>query len=916
MNWLKQVFSRRRRYGELSEEIWEHLEEKIEELVANGMSRKEAAAIARREFGNVTLIEEDSRNAWRWPTVENLFFDLRYGLRMLRKAPGFTAVAVLTLALGIGANTAIFTLIDAVLLRMLPVKNPQELVLLEWAKLRGPGGGMWIDGSDWEEDGRVVGTPFSYPAFQQMRTRNQAFSGMFALANLGDDVNVVADGEPGLVHAQMATSEIFSTLGIQPVVGRLFAESDDQPGATPVCVISNGYWKRRFGGDPRIAGKPITFAGIPFTIIGVTPPEFFGLQGGSDVQVWVPLSTQPLVEPDLDPKVSMFAAANRWWLILIGRLKPGFSAEQAAAGLNVIFRPVAEQGVLQEAGKPAIVPSLQLVRASKGLGELRRSFSRPLFILMGLVGLVLLIACANVANLLLTRATSRQKEIGVRLSLGASRGRLLRQLLTESVLLAGMGGALGYLFAYWGSYVLVVLISPASKPLSLNISTDLRILGFTAGACLLTALLFGVAPAWHAMRTDMTPALRQSTQTTGSAGLRLGLGKALIVVQVAVSLVLLFGAGLFVRTLLNLRHIDPGFDQNNVLIFGLNPTKAGYKQSALNDFFSRVERRVATLPGVISATASFHTLLNDGRRSEDVWVEGFTGDGTPGQMDVAVVPAGPNFLATMKIPLLRGRDLTERDTEHSPKVAIVNETFVKRYLAGRDPISQHVRFASAPPSATMEIVGVVRDAKYASLREEAPATLYHPYGQAEGIPYMYFELRTAMSPTALVPSVRASVASVDRNVPLFGITTETQQSDESLLQERLFAKLTSFFGLLALLLACVGLYGILSYAVARRTPEIGIRMALGAQQADVMRMILRETCLLVASGVAIGVPAALGATRLASSVISDLLYGLKTTDVPTITVAALLLIGVAVCAGFFPARRAARVDPMVALRYE
>ena len=285
-------------------------------------------------------------------------------------------------------------------------------------------------------------------------------------------------------------------------------------------------------------------------------------------------------------------------------------------------------------------------------------------------------------------------------------------------------------------------------------------------------------------------------------------------------------------------------------------------------------------------------------------------------MDVAVVPAGPNFLATMKIPLLRGRDLTERDTEHSPKVAIVNETFVKRYLAGRDPISQHVRFASAPPSATMEIVGVVRDAKYASLREEAPATLYHPYGQAEGIPYMYFELRTAMSPTALVPSVRASVASVDRNVPLFGITTETQQSDESLLQERLFAKLTSFFGLLALLLACVGLYGILSYAVARRTPEIGIRMALGAQQADVMRMILRETCLLVASGVAIGVPAALGATRLASSVISDLLYGLKTTDVPTITVAALLLIGVAVCAGFFPARRAARVDPMVALRYE
>jgi len=916
MMWFERIFSRRRLYGELSEEIREHLEEKIEELVASGMSRKEATYVARREFGNVILTEQDSREVWRWPLVENLFFDLRYGLRSLRKAPGFTAIAVLTLALGIGANTAIFTLIDAVLLRMLPFKNPQELVLLQWTKPKGPGGGMWMDGSDWEEDGRVVGTPFSYSAFQQLRTQNQVFSGLFALANLGEDVNVVADGEPGLVHAQMATREIFGTLGIQPVVGRLFAESDDRTGAIPVCVISNGYWKSRFGGDPRITGKPITVAGIPFTIIGVTPPEFFGLQSGSDVQVWVPLSMQPLVEPDLDPKVSMFAAPNRWWVILVGRLKPGFSAEQAAAGLNAIFRPIAEQGVIHEPGKPAIVPSLKLAPAGAGLGELRRSFSRPLFILMGLVSLVLLIACANVANLLLARATSRQKEISVRFSLGASRGRLMRQLLTESVLLAGMGGALGYLFAYWGSYVLVALISPASRPLSLNISPALTILRFTVGACLLTALLFGVAPAWHAMRTDMAPALKQSTRTTGSAGLRLGLGKALIVVQVAVSLVLLFGAGLFVRTLLNLRHIDPGFDQNNVLIFGLNPTKAGYKQFALNDFFSRVEQRVVMLPGVISVTASFHTLLNDGRRSDDVWVEGFKGDGTPGQMDVAVVPAGPNFFATMKIPVLRGRDLSERDTEHSPRVAAANEAFVKRYFGGRDPIGQHVRFASAPPSTTMEIVGVVRDARYGSLREEAPATLYHPYKQAEGIPFMYFELRTATSPTALVPSVRAAVASVDRNVPLFGITTEAQQSDESLLHERLFAKLTSFFGLLALLLACVGLYGILSYAVARRTPEIGVRMALGAQQADVVRMILRETCLLVAAGLAIGVPASLAAARLASSVISDLLYGLKTTDVPTITLAALLLIGVAVCAGSFPARRAMRVDPMVALRYE
>jgi predicted permease len=535
---------------------------------------------------------------------------------------------------------------------------------------------------------------------------------------------------------------------------------------------------------------------------------------------------------------------------------------------------------------------------------------------MALVALVLLIACANVANLLLARASARQREIAMRFSLGASRGRLMRQLVTESVLLAVMGGALGFVFSFWGSSLLVALISPASSPLSFNVSPDLRVLAFTSAASLLTALLFGVAPAWGATRADMTPALRRTGQTVGAAGLRLGLGKALVIAQVSVSLVLLIGAGLFVRTLMNLRHLDPGYDRKNVLDFGLNPTKAGYKPSALNDFFSRVQQRISALPGVISATASYHLLLNEGRRGDSVWVEGFTPTGEAGQMNVAVMPAGPNFFATMKIPVLRGRDLTDRDSERAPRVAVINEAFAKRYFAGRDPIGRHARFASDPPGTAMEIVGVVGDAKYAYLREVAPATLYHPYQQAEGIPFMYFEVRTAINPMALVPEVRSAVASVDRDVPLFGISTETQQSDEVLLQERLFAKLTSFFGLLGLLLACVGLYGILSYAVARRTPEIGIRMALGAQQRDVLRMVLRETSLLVAAGVAIGVPASLAATRLASGMISDLLYGLKTTDVPTITIAAALLIVVAVCAGSIPARRASRVDPMVALRYE
>jgi predicted permease len=913
---LRNLFLSRRVEAELEQEVHSHLELLIDENIRRGMPLKEAQRAARIELGGIEQVKEQVREKRIGNWLRSVISDGRYALRQLPKNPGFTAVAVLTLALGIGANTAIFTLINAVLLKMLPVKNPQELVLLEWTKPQGPGGGMWIDGNDWEENGREVGTPLSYPAFQHLRAENKAFSDMFAFADFGRDVNIFADGQPGLVHGQMATSDIFRTLGLQAVAGRLFAESDDQPGAAPVCVISDGYWKRRFGADPRIAGKPVTVAGVPFTIIGVTPPEFFGLESGSDVQLWVPLSMQPLVEPDLDPKVSLFTSANRWWLIVVARRKPAISAEQATAGLNVIFKPVSEQGVTQEPGKPPIVPSLQLTSASQGLGGLRRSFSRPLFILMGLVGLVLLIACANVANLLLTRATARQKEISVRLSLGASRGRLMRQLLTESVLLAGMGGVLGYLFAYWGSALLIVLISPANRPLSLDINPDLRVLGFTAAACLLTAILFGVAPAWHSLQIDVTPALKQNTQTSSAFGLRLRLGKALVVVQVAVSLLLLFAAGLFVRTLINLRHIDPGFDQNDVLVVGLNPTRAGYKPSALNDFFSLVQQRIAALPGVISATASYHMLLNDGRRGSNVWVEGFIGDGTHGQMNVAVNPVGANFFATMKIPLLRGRDLTERDTEHSPRVAVVNEAFVKRYFADRDPIGRHVRFASDPLSATMEIVGVASNARYESLREAAPVTLYHPYQQADGIPFMYFELRTSMNPVALVPSVRAAVASIDRNVPLFGITTELQQSDELLLHERLFAKLTGFFGLLALLLACVGLYGILSYAVARRTPEIGIRMALGAQQGDVLRMVLGEMGLLVAIGVAIGIPASFAATHLASSLISDLLYGLKGTDVPTIAVAALLLMVVAICAGFSPARRASRVDPLIALRYE
>ena len=912
---LRNLLGKQRKERELDDEVRSYELLLADEKVRAGLNPQEAGRQARLELGGLEQVKEQVRETRAGHLLETLMQDVRFGLRTLARAPGFTTVVVLSLALGIGANTAIFTLLNSILFKMLPVQNPQELALLQWSVPLDRGfHGHWYDGSSWPEGGKEVGFAFPYPSFQQLRARNQVLSGIFAFADLGREMNIVADGEPGLAHAQMASGSIFTTLGVLPVAGRLFSDSDDSPGAQPVCVISGGFWKRRFGERPDIAGKAVILAGVPFHIIGVTTPNFSGLAAGSNVDVWVPLSTQPLVEPNLDPKVSMFTAADHWWVQIMGRLKPGVSRAQAAADLDVIFKPTATEVTPSRHGEPPVVPSLELGRAGQGFGELRNLFSKPLFILMGLVGLVLLIACANVANLLLARATARQREISVRFSLGASRARLIRQWLTESIVLAFLGGAVGCLFAYWGTGLLISLITASGGTISLSVSPDLRVVGFTAGACLFTGILFGIGPAWRAARVDLVPGLKRGPQSISVAGLRLGLGKTLVVGQVALSLVLLFGAGLFVRTLVKLRKVDPGFDTRNVLIFGLNPTKSGYNEAALNDFYSRVQQSVAALPGVISATSSFHLLLNDGTRGEALAVPDSS---KPGEgLRVRVMPAGPGFFATMKIRLLRGRDFTERDTEGAPKVAVVNEAFAKLYFPDREALGQRIGLGWGKPLPRFEIVGLARDSKYSSLRESATATVYQPIQQSEEIPYLYFELRTAGNPLALVPAVRSTVGSIDRNIPLFGIQTETQQIDDALLQERLFAKLAGFFGLVALLLVCVGMYGILSYAVTQRISEIGIRMAVGAQRADVLSMVMHEALLLVLAGALIGIPASLAATRYASSVISDLLFGVKASDVPTIGLSTAALLIVALFAGFLPAHRATRVDPMVALRYE
>ncbi len=825
------LFRKRRLEEDLDQELRSHTELATEANLGQGMGREHARRAALLTFGGIEQTKEIYRDQRGLPRIETMLQDIRYGLRMLAGSPGFTAVAVLSLALGIGANTAIFTLVDAVLLKMLPVRNPKEIVLLRWAVPAGqhPLGARSMEGNDWIEKGRNLGTAFSYPAYREIRARGQGpgqpFSEVFAFKGLGE-LNVLVDGQASLAFAQLVSGDYFHALGVNPVGGRMLTASDDHAGTPPVCVISNLYWQRRFGGETSAIGKSIAINGAPVTIIGITPPEFFGLQPGKAVDISLPLATQPLILPHPDPKMSMFTTPTYWWVLIMGRLNPGVTEQQAITRLEPIFQQTVTEKQSGSKGDRSAMATLEVVPGSQGIDGLRRQFSRPLLILMGMVGMVLLIACANVANLLLARANTRRQEIGVRLSLGAPRSRLIRQLLTESVLLSFLGGALGIALAWWGSRILVTFISSARTPIELNLSPDLRVLCFAAGACLLSGLLFGLAPALRATRVDLTPSLKR--------GAGLGMGKMLVVAQAALSVVLLFGAGLFVRTLVNLESLNTGFDKDNLLLFGINASHAGYKDQALKNFYSQVQQRLSGLPGAVSATASTYLLLSGDSAGRRLWAQGYS----PKQEErtfVRVLPTGSDFFRTMKIPLLRGRHFTARDSESAPKVAVVNETLVKLYFAGRDPIGQRIGWDRN--KVDIEIVGVAKDAKYNSLRKDTPATVYHPFTQAS-IYAMHFEVRTAGAPQALIPDVRRAVAALDRKVPLYDVKTQTEQMDESLIQERLFAKLMSFFGGLALLLACVGLYGLMSYAVARRTGEIGIRMALGARRRNIIGMVL------------------------------------------------------------------------------
>jgi predicted permease len=837
---------------------------------------------------------------------DEMFQDLRFGARMLLKSPGFTLIAALLLALGVGANTAIFSVIDAVSLRMLPVKEPGRLVLLSRS-----GGGRQTDN-------------FTYDMYEQFRDHDRTLSGVTAYYPLRLTVSVEGRQEPAL-SGQLVTGGYYEVLGVNAALGRTIAPDDDRAlGAHPVCVISDGYWRRRFGRDSGVVGRTIHLSGYPFTVIGVTPPEFFGAEVGASMDITAPLTMQEQVTPG----VRSFMNGGASQLRVLGRLRAGATMEQAQASLGLLYQQYMADKFKQlssfNKGKPPdpkmLAERLHVTFGGNGLSALRRQFSQPLFALMGIVALALLIACANVAGLMLARAIARRKEMAVRLALGAGRLRLMRQLLTESALLAGFGGLLGLLFAWWGTRLLPPLLSQGEIPIHLSIKPDLRLLGFTAATALLTGVLFGLAPAFSATRVELQSALKQDTQAASIRGARLSLGQIFVVAQVTLSLLLLVGAGLFVRSLQKLREVETGFAHENVLVLKLEPVGSNDKWRTfvpLTALYDELLRRVKSLPGVEQASLVGYSPMsrrewlvmgeNPGNMSE-ISPQGYT-PGPDEEMDIHWMQAYPNSFATLGIPLVAGRDFSPQDDRQSQRVAVINESMARRFFGNENPIGR--RFSVR--TGEIEIIGVAKDVKYRSFRDPGRPMFYQPFHQANtGRGQMTLVVRTTGDTAPIAAAMQREARALDPAMPMFTAETLNAQLDASLAQERLVAMLSSLFGLLALALACIGLYGVMAYDVARRTREIGVRMALGASARRVAQLVLRETMWLVGIGVVIGLGAALAATRWVNS----LLYGLQPHDPLTIGLAVLTLLIVAAIAGYLPARRASRVDPMVALRHD
>jgi macrolide transport system ATP-binding/permease protein len=917
---LKQIFRRRKEDSDLASELESHLEHEIEDNLARGMSPKEARRQAHIKLGNSLVIRDRVWQSNRLSWIEDTWRDLRYAARILARTPTFTCVAVLVMALGIGANTAIYSFLDSLLLRSLPVADPASLVVVNWHmkadrrdNVMQSMSGTWYDDDHFGE----VGGIFPYTAFEFLQKDDTVFSDIFAYAQNREvrELSVSIRGQADPASGELVSGGYFNGLRTVPAAGRLLTSDDDRVGAAPVAVVSYAFSEAHFGGAANAAGQSIRINNLPFTVVGVAPPEFFGVDPSSAPDVYLPMHANLLLGAQIPYgfSASDYLDSNYYWAEIMGRLKPGVTLDQAQATLAPGFQQWVSTTAKNDRQR-ANLPVLYLREGASGLDTLRRQFSKPLYVLMTLVGLILAIACFNIANLLLSRAASRKREIALRLSEGASRFRLVRQLLTESVLLSSLGGLLGVLLAEWGIRLLGLLFADNPNDTSLHAALNWHVLLVAVGLSLLTGVLFGLAPALQGTNLDLATALKETRMTqarTRHSFLPVSVSQILVAGQIALSLLMLVAAGLFVRTLSNLQSVPLGFNRENLLLFDVNARQSGHKDADISEFYENLRSRLASIPGVSNASLAQGSLIR-GESERPVSLPG-----QPGRNDTRYATIGPHFLTTMQIPLIAGRDLDEHDRPGSQPVALVNEEFARINFPGRNPLGQHVLLWKGDDEKDLErdmvIVGVTRNARYGSIRKETLPVVYIAYNQGYPQPNgMTFAIRTAGDPLQFVPSVREIVHQADASLPVWDIRTQKAEIAEAIHQEIMLSELCSAFAVLALIIASVGLYGTVSYGVSRRTGEIGIRMALGARRGPVVWMVLREVCILLAVGLAISVPVALATSKFLQS----FLFNMKSNDPVTLGLAVVILVTAALCAGCLPARRASQIDPMTALRHE
>jgi predicted permease len=872
---LRTIVWRSRMEREMDAELQFHLDARTEDLVTSGLSPAEARRRAHEEFGDPLRWKEAGREVRGVGWIDGIKADLRYGLRIAVKSPGFAAAAVLSMAIGIGANTAIFSLVNSVLLKPLPVRDPEALVLLAVSS-----------------DDSGLGSSFPYPFYRDLRQANEALSGVLASASMAPSLET--DGPAEQVDGELVSGNYFEVLGVQPHLGRLFTDLDERAEVNRVVVLSYGYWQRRFGGDPSVIGRSIRLNRLPMTVIGITPASFHGIEPGALPSVRVPITLQAAMHGG----GSRLESSGEWWLQIMGRLRPGVSRAQAADALDRRYSAFRAQFPWQESSPER----LDVLDGSGGRPTIRRRFSLALVILTVLVAIVLALVCVNVGNLMLARSTARQREMSLRLALGAGRLRMVRQLLVEVSLLAAAGGALGLLLSGWSVGVLARL---ADAPPEVQIPTDFRVLAFATLVTFLTGVLSGLTPALSSAKVDLVGALKIGTLQI--AGSRTAAGSFLVAGQVALSLALLIGAGLFARTLFNLRHAGFGFQTERLALVTMNPILAGYSKERVRVFFADVLERVTALPTVDSAAFGVMPLLDGNMWGSGLVIDNGQRDDRPGPTRNAV---GPGFFRTTGLPLKEGREFTATDSASSEPVAIVNEAFVRRYLGDGSALGRRIGPGGSRGPARHTIVGVTRDSKITHVRDATIAFWYIPYAQLTNLGQLTLHVRATESPEAALRDVMAAIASTDPGVPLFQAGTMRQQIENQVQVERLLATLAAVFALLAVALASLGLYGVVSYTTSARTREFGIRMALGASRRAILRLVFGQCVPLIAAGAVAGVAiASVGARQL-----QPLLYDLRPFDAPTLLAAVAIVAGVTTVAAMLPARRAARINPAATLQ--